>query len=501
MESDLKPAFGSRERALASLITIAGVLALAQLAAAQAAPGAATPNQARTPTSRSTPLNLSTPIPNLPASPGLGSAPVPAVPGPQTFAQPGSELSLDEALALARSNEPTFAAAFAAAKSAQLDRSISRAALLPNASYHNQFLYTQPNGGHNQAGAIGSQSAPKFVANNTVHEYVSQGVVTETLGLAQYNALARADAAAAIANAELEISRRGLTAAVIGLFYGYSTAQARIDIQQRAVAEAAEFLKLTSAREAAREAAHADVIKAELTLQQKSRDLADAQLARDKARLDLAVLLFADPRSTYTVRPAPSPPLPTRAELEAATSGTPELTSAFAALRSRNLEITAARAGYLPDLSLAYSYGIDAAQFAANGPDNVRNLGYSASATLDIPIWDWLATEHRVKQARLLRDAAKVSFSATQRSLIVQLEEFFGEATLARDQLESLTLSVTTASESLRLTRLRYAAGEASVLEVVDAQNSFTASELAQQDGTIRYQTALANLQLLTGTI
>ena len=483
-----------------------GVVAVWLLAVAggdaQTATQAASPNQAHTAGQGSGVA--------LPQSPGAAAvrpgvatsaAAMPGAPGAPTFAAPGSELTLAQALALARANEPAFAAAYAASRSAGLDRSIARAGLLPTASYHNQFLYTQPNGAQNQAGSVGTQSAPRFIANNTVHEYVSQGVVTETLGLAQYNALARADAAAAIANAELEISRRGLTSTVLGLFYAYSTAQARIDIQGRAASEAADFLKQTTAREAAREAAHSDVIKAQLTAQGRQRDLADARLAKDRARLELGVLLFADPRSPYTVRLPDATAVPTRAELEAAGATNPELTGAFATLRARDLEITAARAALLPDLALAYSYGIDAAQFSRTGPDNVRNLGYSASATLDIPVWDWLASEHKVKQARILRDAAKVALSSTQRTLIAQLEEFFAEATLAHDQLDSLKLSVDTARESLRLTRLRYTAGESNVLEVVDAQNSLTAAELAEQDGTIRYQTALANLQLLTGTI
>ena len=72
---------------------------------------------------------------------------------------------------------------------------------------------------------------------------------------------------------------------------------------------------------------------------------------------------------------------------------------------------------------------------------------------------------------------------------------------VAQQQLESLDLSVRTAQESLRLTRLRYTAGEATVLEVVDAQDSYTQAELARADGIVRYQLSLANLQLLTGTI
>jgi outer membrane protein len=408
-------------------------------------------------------------------------------------------ITLDQALSLARANEPAFAAAVAASKTAQLDRSIARAALLPSVVYHNQYLYTQPNG---QAGSIGTQPAPRFIANNTVHEYISQGVATETIGLAQYSALARAGAAAAIASAEMEISRRGLTSTVVGLFYNSTAAQQRIVVQQRATDEAADFVKQTQQRETAREVAHADVIKAQLTVQQRQRDLGDAQLLAQKARLDLGVLLFPDPRSPYSVTLPAATPLPERTVVETqAAANNPELKSALATLRAKDLDITTARAAYLPDLVLNYSYGIDAAQFAANGPDGVRNLGYSASATLDIPVWDWFATQHKIKQAHILRDVAKVALTSTQRTLIAQLDEFYGEASLAHDQLASLELSVQTARESLRLTRMRYSAGEATVLEVVDAQNSLTGAELAYQDGTIRYQLALANLQLLTGTI
>ena len=88
-----------------------------------------------------------------------------------------------------------------------------------------------------------------------------------------------------------------------------------------------------------------------------------------------------------------------------------------------------------------------------------------------------------------------------QRRLVAQLDESYSEAATAHDELQSLEQSVQTASESLRLTRLRYSAGEATVLEVVDAENSLTTAEMAREDGTVRYQLALKNLQLLTGAI
>jgi outer membrane protein TolC len=414
-----------------------------------------------------------------------------------------SSITLDEAIARARANEPAFAAALAASRVAQLDRSIARAALLPSAVYHNQYLYTQPNGATNQAGSVGSQAAPRFIANNAVREYASQGIVTETVGMQQFTAFSRSTAAAAVASAELEISRRGLVSTVVGLFYASLAADHKLAVAQRAANEAANFTTLTQQRESAREVAHADVVKAQLQQQQRDRDLADAVLQSQKSRLDLAVLLFPDPRSPYALSsPGAPPPLSTRAEIEtAAAKLNPELQSALASLRVSSLDVAAAKAAYLPDLVLNYTYGIDAEQFATRGPEGVQNLGYSASVTLDIPVWDWFSTQHKIRQAQILHDAARVNLTATQRRLIAQLEEFYAEAVTARDQIQSLDLSVQSAQESLRLTRMRYTAGEATVLEVVDSQNSLTSAELAREEGIIRYQAALANLQMLTGTI
>ena len=427
------------------------------------------------------------------------------VAAPQAALPSPAAISLDDAIARARSNEPVFAAAVAASHNAALDRSIARSALLPSVEYHNQYLYTQPL--HTPAGTgVGSpaiSSAPRFIANNTVHEYMSQGQVNETIGAQQINAVGRASAALAVATAELEVARRGLVASVAGLFYAASASGRKVSVAERAAGEAASLTTLTQQRETAREVAHADVVKAQLQQQQRDRDLTDARLEADRARLELAVLLFADPRTPYTLAvPDAPPPVPARADVEAALAKhNPELASALASTHLADLNVFAARAAYLPELALNYTYGIDAAQFATKGTDGSRNLGYSASVTLDIPVWDWFATHDRVRQSEINRDVARTMLSNTQRKLIADLEEFYAEAVTAHDQLDSLNLSVTTAAESLRLTRLSYSAGETAILSVVDAENSLTAAELAREDGNVRLQTALANLQLLTGTI
>jgi outer membrane protein TolC len=90
--------------------------------------------------------------------------------------------------------------------------------------------------------------------------------------------------------------------------------------------------------------------------------------------------------------------------------------------------------------------------------------------------------------------------SATQRELMAKLHNFYDEAQTSRTELESLDQSAELAADSLRLTTMRYQGGEATVLEVVDAQNTLTQARNAFNDGQARFRVAVATLQTLTGS-
>src|SRR5207302_6970427 len=80
-------------------------------------------------------------------------------------------LTLQDALARARKNNPEYRAALTEYGLAKEDRVQGRAALLPSANYNAAFLYTQGNG----------TPAGRFIAANGVHEYVSQGNVHQDI--------------------------------------------------------------------------------------------------------------------------------------------------------------------------------------------------------------------------------------------------------------------------------------------------------------------------------
>ena len=405
-------------------------------------------------------------------------------------------ISLQEAIKRSQSTNTAFAAATTDAQVAQSERRIARAALLPSVVYHNQYLYTQGTGG--------SSFPVRFIANNTVHEYVSQASVTETIGGAGLGAYKRANAEAAAARARLEVARRGLVVTVVGNYYGVIAADAKLAVARRALDEANHFGSITGKRESNGEVAHADTVRADLQIEQRQRELNDAKLAADRVRLDLGILLFSDPTTPYKLTSSLDelPKLPSFSEIEASSMNhNPDLKAAMESFHAARLGVTAARFAYAPDLSINYSYGIDSAQFAVRAPDGSRNLGYSAAVTFDIPVWDWLASRSRTHESVVRREQAHVELTVTQRQLVASLHEAYEEAQVSLEQLRLLDRSVRSASESLRLTNLRYSSGEGSVLEVVDSENTLVQAESSRADGAARYFNALANLQTLTGSM
>jgi len=403
-------------------------------------------------------------------------------------------LTLQDALTRARANSIPLQSALTDQGIAHEDKVQARAALLPSVNFNNSFIYTEPNG----------TASGVFVANNSVHEYLSQGNVHQVVGYAQYADFRRSQALEAVARAKAEIARRGLVVTVVQGYYGLIALQRKYANAQQAAMEAQNFLALSQKLENGGEVAHSDVIKAHLQFNDRQRDLREAQLAMDKSRLDLAVLLFPDFNLNFTVVDDTqlAPPLMSFDDfMKAAQNKSPDLRASTANFQASKFELTSARSDLFPTLTIDYFYGIDAPHFAKREPDGTNNLGYAVAATLNIPVWNWGATHSKIVQADLKRKQAQRELTLAQRKLQADMRELYAEAEAAQAELETLKSSADLAAESLRLTNLRYQGGEATVLEVVDAQNTLTQARNAFNDGEVRARTALANLQTLTGTM
>lgn len=415
---------------------------------------------------------------------------------------PPVTITLQNAMERATKNYAQYLSAVTDAKIAREDTVQARAALLPSIGYTQQYLGTQGNG---------TLPSGRYVTNDGVHVYRAWGVFHQDMpaGFFTFSPYRSASAAGALAQAKAEIARRGLDVAVTKFYYALIIAQRKYATAEQALSQAQRFLDIAKKLESGGEVAHSDVIKAQLQFDQQRQPFQEAELATNNARLALAVLVFPNFNQNFTVVDDinQGPVLPPFPELRAmAARENQDVRAAIAALRKAKSDVTIARAGFFPTLSLDVDYGIEANAFAlrstvAAAPEagKLPNLGYFATATLNLPIWNWGATASKLHQAAYRRQQAEVELSQAQREALANLYAFYNEATVVRSEGATLREAADLAAESLRLTTLRYQAGEATAQEVVDAQNALTTARNAFDDGQARYRLALATLQTLTG--
>ena len=416
---------------------------------------------------------------------------------------PSITITLKDAFDLARKNDPLFLGATLDAKSAREDRLQARNALLPTITETTQYLGTQGNGGRVSDG--------RFVTNDGIHVYREWGVLHEDVSANTFmrTGYLRAKAAEAMAIAKTEIARQGLYVTVTKVFYGLIVAQRKYATAQVTLDEGKHFFEITGAGERQGQSAHTDSLKAEIQYRLQEQAFDEAKLAMESARLNLAVILFPTFNENFSVVDdldsaqalAPFAEVQTMAE-----KANPDLRVALETAQEAELDVSAAKNAFLPTLSIDTDYGIEANCFAfrcsrASFPEAgvLPNMGYFVTAALNIPVWDWGTLRSKLHQAQYKQQQAKYQLTQTQRASISELYSTYNEAVIARSAVEASRHTAELATESLRLVNLRYVSGASPATEVVDSQNTLITARNAFDDAQVRYRTALANLQTLTG--
>ena len=426
----------------------------------------------------------------------------PALARPAEAIGPPATITLQDALQRAAQNDALFQTAVADARSATGDRVQARAGLLPSVSFTTQYIGNQSNGVNPNG---------RFVSMDGVNMYRSWGVLKQEISPSVLTGapLERARAAEAESAARLEIARRGLAVTVTRNYYALIVAQRKYATAQQSAGQAARFLEVAQRQQSLGQVAMSDVIKARIQSQQQTQTFTEAALSLDTARLNLSVLLFPDFSENFEVVDdlSASPVLPPFADVNAmAGRNNPDLLAAQAALAAANQDVRIARFGLLPSIAVEADYGIEANEFALHSKIAAQpelgvlpNLGYAVTVNLSVPVWDWGAQLSRVHQNEARAQAARTSLSQAQRQMLANLYAKYNESLVAKTVLDNARDVADLAAESLRLTNLRYGAGESTALEVVDAQNTLVQARNAFDDAGVRYRVALADLQTLTG--
>jgi len=412
-------------------------------------------------------------------------------------------LTLQDALKRAAAYSPQFQEAVTSAGIARQSVVQARAALLPSLDYLLQDLITQGNG---------VTPTGRYVTNDGIHVYRSWAVVRQTVSADTVTlaGLHHATAAEEVALAQQEIALRGLNLAVSRAYYALVVAERRYATAQESLSQAAQSLKISQELERGQQVAHIDVITFQVEYNQEQQAFQEAELTMENARLALAVMLFPDLNQDFQVIDDldTPPPLPTLDEAtKMAETNNPEIRSAMASLRETKYGVSEAKAALLPSFSLDADYGIEANDLALHSraaafPEagKLPNLGFFITLSLSVPVWDWGANISKVRQAEYQKELAQTQLSSTQRQMLNNLYSDYNETRTAWSELSNLQSSASLAAEALRLNLLRYRAGDATVLDVLNAQKTLTQTRDAYATGLARYRVALSVLQTVTGS-
>ena len=427
--------------------------------------------------------------------------------GADQAAQP-TTVTLKDALERARKLDPTVLSAVSDAKSAREDRIQAKNGLLPSLTGTSQYLNTQGNG---------ITPDGRFVTNDGIHVYRDWAVLHQDLspGVLMGTGFTRAKAAEALASAKAEIARRGLAVTVTKSYYGLVVAQRKYATAQAGLDQAKHFMDITTDLEHQGQAPHSDALKAEIQYRIQKQAFDEAKFAMEDSRLGLSVILFPDFNVNFTVvddlDSAPAlPPFPEVQEM--AEKQNPDMRVAIETAREADLDVKLAKTAFLPTITVEADYGIEANCFglhcsqaafdSVNNPEfrNLPSLGYFLTASLTVPIWDWGTLRSKLHQAEYKQESAKSALSLAKRTDVSELYATYDEALIARGALEESRRTAELATESLRLTQLRYQGGAAPASDVVDSETTLVTARNAYADAQIRYRTLLANLQTFTGS-
>ena len=434
-------------------------------------------------------------------------APEPAIqliypPKPPEQTGPPLTLTLADALQRAQKYNAEYLSAITDQKSALEDRLQARNARLPQVGIKSGYLGTQGNG---------KTANGRFVTQDGVHVYqewvtLHQDISANSILGTDYK---RAQAAEAIAAAKAEIARRGLTVTVTKTYYGLVAAQRKYATAQQALEQAQRFLQVSQDLERAGQAAHSDVVKAQIQYEQQEAAFSDANLAMETARLDLAVLVFPTLDENFTAVDDLDTPqsLPMFGEAqEMASRMNPDIGVALQTLRSATQEVTASKTAFLPAISFDPVWGLEANCVALNcvytaipEAGATPTLGYFITASLTMPVWDWGTLRSKVHQAAVRQEQAQLQLSSTQRQVLRGLYAAYNEALVAREQVDRFRQTADLAAESLRLVTLRYQGGTSTAFELVDAATTLVTARNAYTDAQVRYRTSLTTLETYTG--
>lgn len=170
----------------------------------------------------------------------------------------------------------------------------------------------------------------------------------------------------------------------------------------------------------------------------------------------------------------------------------PDLVAAERSLAAANARVAVARSEMFPSIALTAALGVESASLS-----NLFTSGaglWTVAAAVTQPIFAGGRLEARSEAAQARERAALAQYQQAIRSAFGEVRTALVAQARARESYEAESARAAALEETLRLARLRYQAGVASQLDVIDAERQLLAARVARIEALRAQRAAVADL-------
>lgn len=387
------------------------------------------------------------------------------------FAEDTKPLSMEECISIALKKHPTLKAAEKDSQVATAQYKETRSAYYPQVSLNASYTQSESKSLSFITGNTETNSA-SINLNQNIYDFGRTGGSVEA-------AQARIEAK----NSDQGKTKQDVVYGVKGAYLNILKAKEVIKAQDETVRQASEHLKQAQAFLKVGTKTRFDVTKAEV-------DFNVANLNRIKSENDLntafAVLrnsMGVDYSYSFDVEGTPGKMLneiKLEQGIKEAMANRPDLQSIDASIRSQESGLKSVKGDYYPSLSLSASYGYyDQTLVGQENPlFQDQNERWSVGASLTVPIFQGYITNSKVTESLASIESLKAQKEVSVNNIVLEISQAYLSFRNAETRVGVAEGNLKTAKDSLDLSEGRYKAGVGSIIEVTDAQTSYTSAKI-----------------------
>jgi NodT family efflux transporter outer membrane factor (OMF) lipoprotein len=378
---------------------------------------------------------------------------------------------LDELVATAMAANNDLKVAVANLRRARASLSESRSARLPSTTINGSATRSQqvillP------GGPVAFETDFYRLSLDAAYEIDLFGRVTRAIEGARGTALAAA--------ADRDAVAVSVAAEVARAYADACTGAMRLDVAQRSLKLQQDSFAIAQRRLDVGRDSPLDMARARAQLESVRATLPDLAAARAEALFRLAVLTGQPPATTNARAAACTAPPQLKSGLPVGDGAgllrrRPDVRAADARLRTAYAQVGVAVADWFPRISLG-------GQVSGQGvnPGDVFNgngFGFSVGPLISWSFPNIWANAARVRGARAGLDAARAGFDGTVLAALKETETALTDYAAVRQRRTSLAAARDASAEAARIVDLRYTAGRAGFLELLDAQRTLATAD------------------------